>query len=89
MTDAPAPRQRSGARHHVQRPGPVAWLVIGIGFAVMAWALLGVFREAERTAPASWFTWVIGGAIVRAGDMVIDGSLRGKLNKLADTLTQA
>ena len=32
---------------------------------------------------------LIGGAIVRAGDMVIDGSLRGKLNKLADTLTQA
>ncbi len=32
---------------------------------------------------------LIGGAIVRAGDMVIDGSLRGKLNKLADTLIQA
>ncbi len=32
---------------------------------------------------------LIGGAIVRAGDVVIDGSLRGKLNKLADTLTQA
>lgn len=31
---------------------------------------------------------LIGGAIVRAGDMVIDGSLRGKLNKLAANLTQ-
>ncbi len=30
---------------------------------------------------------LIGGAIVRAGDVVIDGSIRGKLNKLAETLT--
>jgi F-type H+-transporting ATPase subunit delta len=29
---------------------------------------------------------LIGGAIIRAGDTVIDGSLRGKLNKLAETL---
>lgn len=29
---------------------------------------------------------LIGGAIVRAGDLVIDGSLRGKLEKLATTL---
>ena len=31
---------------------------------------------------------LIGGAIIRAGDMVIDGSVRGKLFKLADTLVQ-
>ena len=30
---------------------------------------------------------LIGGAIVRAGDVVIDGSIRGKLAKLAETLT--
>jgi F-type H+-transporting ATPase subunit delta len=29
---------------------------------------------------------LIGGAIVRAGDTVIDGSLRGRLNKLASGL---
>lgn len=29
---------------------------------------------------------LIGGAIIRAGDTVIDGSLRGRLNKLADAL---
>ena len=29
---------------------------------------------------------LLGGAIVRAGDMVIDGSVRGKLDKLAVTL---
>ncbi len=29
---------------------------------------------------------LIGGAIIRAGDTVIDGSLRGRLNKLAGAL---
>jgi hypothetical protein len=54
---------------HVQRPGPVAWLVILVGFGVMARAVVGVFAEAERTAPASWFTWLIGGALVH--DLVV------------------
>lgn len=31
---------------------------------------------------------LIGGAVIRAGDMVIDGSVRGKLYKLAETLEQ-
>jgi F-type H+-transporting ATPase subunit delta len=31
---------------------------------------------------------LIGGAIIRAGDMVIDGSVRGKLDKLASTVNQ-
>lgn len=30
---------------------------------------------------------LIGGAVIRAGDIVIDGSIRGKLAKLAETLT--
>lgn len=30
---------------------------------------------------------LIGGAIIRAGDMVIDGSVRGRLEKLSNTLT--
>ena len=29
---------------------------------------------------------LIGGAVITAGDMVIDGSIRGKLNKLRDSL---
>jgi F-type H+-transporting ATPase subunit delta len=29
---------------------------------------------------------LIGGAIIRAGDTVIDGSVRGKLAKLAETI---
>ena len=31
---------------------------------------------------------LIGGAIIRAGDLVIDGSVRGRLDKLSTTLTQ-
>ena len=54
---------------HVRRPGPVAWLVIVAGFVVMGWAVWGVFAESERTAPASWFTWLIGGALVH--DLVV------------------
>jgi F-type H+-transporting ATPase subunit delta len=30
----------------------------------------------------------LGGALIRADDLVIDGSVRGRLNKLAGTLTQ-
>ena len=29
---------------------------------------------------------LIGGAIIQSGDMVIDGSIRGQLDKLANTL---
>ncbi|HTO56710.1 MAG TPA: F0F1 ATP synthase subunit delta, partial [Pseudomonadales bacterium] len=32
---------------------------------------------------------LIGGAIIRAGDTVIDGSVKGKLDKLAETLQRA
>lgn len=31
---------------------------------------------------------LIGGATIRAGDIVIDGSVKGRLNKLVDTLVQ-
>ena len=31
-------------------------------------------------------TQILGGAIIKAGDIVIDGSIKGKLNKLANTL---
>ena len=29
---------------------------------------------------------LLGGVVIRAGDMVIDGSVKGRLNKLAETL---
>ncbi len=43
--------------------------------------------EKEISIATSVDRTLIGGAVVRAGDVVIDGSLRGKLNKLAETLS--
>ncbi|MEJ2133167.1 MAG: F0F1 ATP synthase subunit delta, partial [Gammaproteobacteria bacterium] len=31
---------------------------------------------------------LIGGAVIRAGDTVIDGSVRGRLNRLGESLKQ-
>ena len=31
---------------------------------------------------------LIGGAVIRAGDTVVDGSVRGKLDKLAESLAR-
>ena len=52
------------------RPGPWAWVAIGVGFVVMGWALLGVFRESERTHPLSWFTFLVGAAVVHDGIVI-------------------
>jgi F-type H+-transporting ATPase subunit delta len=32
---------------------------------------------------------LVGGAVIRAGDTVVDGSLRGRLARLAETLQRA
>lgn len=32
---------------------------------------------------------LVGGAVIRAGDVIIDGSVRGRLTKLVDTLVQS
>lgn len=42
--------------------------------------------EKEITIESRVDSSLIGGAVIRAGDVVIDGSVRGKLNKLAETL---
>ncbi len=46
-------------------------------------------RHFERTVSITSETdsALLGGAVIRAGDVVIDGSVRGRLNKLAGTLT--
>ena len=44
--------------------------------------------EKEITIESRVDSSLIGGAVIRAGDMVIDGSIRGRLNKLAETLEQ-
>lgn len=41
-------------------------------------------REVSLTSDVD--TSLIGGAVIRAGDTVIDGSVRGKLNKLAENI---
>ena len=46
-------------------------------------ARLGRSVEIETEIDSS----IIGGVIVKAGDLVIDGSLRARLNKLADAMT--
>jgi F-type H+-transporting ATPase subunit delta len=51
-------------------------------------ALLAKFNK-EITIEASVDASLVGGAIIRAGDIVIDGSVRGRLAKLVDTLVQA
>jgi len=50
---------------------------------VMAKRLHRTVSITTRTDPS-----LLGGAVIRAGDLVIDGSVRGRLNKLAGTLTQ-
>ena len=50
---------------------------------------LAVKFDKEVTVTSSVDQSLLGGAIIRAGDMVIDGSVRGKLEKLAETLQRA
>lgn len=42
--------------------------------------------EREVNISVSVDSDLIGGAVIRAGDMIIDGSVRGRLNKLAEAL---
>ena len=48
-------------------------------------------RRLRRTVrlTATVDTSLIGGAVVRAGDFVIDGSLRGRVERLANTMAGA
>jgi hypothetical protein len=50
-------------------PGPVAWVAIVAGWALIGWVVVGVLREADATHPGSWATWVIGAALVH--DLVV------------------
>ena len=50
---------------------------------------LGARYQKEVTLESRVDESLIGGAIIRAGDTVVDGSVRGKLDKLSETLTRA
>lgn len=45
--------------------------------------------DKEVTLSSTVDSDLLGGAVVRAGDMVIDGSVRGRLAKLAETMARA
>lgn len=51
------------------RPGAVAWMFIAAGWVLMGWVVAGVLREADRTHPGSWASWVVGVALVH--DLVV------------------
>lgn len=48
---------------------------------------LGKRLEREVVVSTSIDSSLLGGVLIRAGDLVIDGSVRGRLNKLAEALT--
>jgi hypothetical protein len=39
-------------------------VAIAAGWAVMAWAVVGVLRDATETHPGSWLIWVVGAAVI-------------------------
>jgi F-type H+-transporting ATPase subunit delta len=47
---------------------------------------LGKKLEREVKVSTSTDRDLLGGVLIRAGDLVIDGSVRGRLNKLAEAL---
>ena len=49
-------------------------------------AVLGKKLEREVKVSTSTDNNLLGGVLIRAGDLVIDGSVRGRLNKLAEAL---
>lgn len=48
---------------------------------------LGKRLERDVVVSTSTDSSLLGGVLIRAGDLVIDGSVRGRLNKLAEALT--
>ena len=49
-------------------------------------AVLGTKLEREVKVSSTTDADLLGGVLIRAGDLVIDGSVRGRLNKLAETM---
>ena len=50
-------------------------------------AALGKRLDREVVVSSETDPALLGGLLIRAGDTVIDGSVRGRLNKLAEALT--
>ena len=52
-----------------ERPGPFAWAVIVLGWAVMAVAVAGAIGDERLRGLGSWATWIVGAALVH--DLVV------------------
>jgi F-type H+-transporting ATPase subunit delta len=50
-------------------------------------AALGKRLDREVVVSTRTDSTLIGGVLIRAGDLLIDGSVKGRLNKLAEALT--
>jgi hypothetical protein len=46
------------------RYGRLYWALLPLGGLLMAWGLVGLFRDAASTVPASWLRWFLGGLLV-------------------------
>lgn len=44
--------------------GRAFWAGVAIGGSIMAFGLVGLFLDAERTHPAQWVRWFVGAALV-------------------------
>ena len=55
MTGPPAPPARYGR---------MWWALLPVGGLLMVWGLVGLFRNAASTVPASWLRWFLGGLLV-------------------------
>ena len=54
MTGRPEPPPRYGRLY---------WALLPVGGLLMAWGLVGLFRDAVSTVPASWLRWFLGGLL--------------------------
>ena len=46
------------------RPGPLGWGVIAVGWVVIAVALVAGFTDDRLGGPGSWVVWLLGAAVV-------------------------
>jgi hypothetical protein len=48
---------------HAPRYGRLFWTLLPVGALFIAWGVLGLFRQAASTVPASWLGWFLGGLL--------------------------
>lgn len=53
----------------VERPGPLGWLVIVLGWALVVGAVVGALGDDRLRGAGSWVRWLVGSAVVH--DLVV------------------